>query len=658
MSGDDRPATGAAPAAHPPDGRWRDAEVRGAAYDMLSETVPAGSFDESPPVPTAVAEDGPSGGADALAGAGPLAVLRAGLRATPELRAGVGFTVALAVAQAAGKLAVPVLVQQVLDRGVLGDAGFRPAFVFPACAAAAVLVLVLYGVSRAAYLRLVRASEDSLLGLRVRAFAHIHRLPVAEQEEHRRGALVARVTSDIETLAQFFEQGAVAWVVDSLLILATIGVMAAYEWHLAAVVVVAFAPLVVLFRLLQRRQLAAQDDVRNAVGETLADVSETVGGAAVIRAYGLEDGTRARVRGAADRQYRAHMVGARYLALAFPLGDLFGTLALAGVAAVGVAYGPGWGLGVGEVVAVLFLVGLLLNPIGDLSEIMDQTQIALAGWRKVLGVLATPVDVVEPGPGVDLPGGALAVDVTGVEFSYREGPTVLQGIDAHLPAGRLVAVVGETGSGKTTFAGLLCRLADPVAGVVRVGGVDLRDVAPATRRRAIRLVPQDGFLFDTTVADNVRDGGLDATDDEVAAAFTELGLDRWVARLPRGLATPVGERGAGLSVGERQLVALARAQLGNPGLLVLDEATSAVDAETDRALTETLARLAAGRTLVAIAHRLATAEAADLVLVFDGGRIVEQGTHAELVGAGGTYARLYRSWLGNTRAAARDGDPG
>jgi putative ABC transport system ATP-binding protein len=240
--------------------------------------------------------------------------------------------------------------------------------------------------------------------------------------------------------------------------------------------------------------------------------------------------------------------------------------------------------------------------------------------------------------------------------------------------------VGETGSGKTTFAKLLCRLADPGTGTIRLGGFDLRTVAPGARRQAVRLVPQDGFLFDATIGDNVRvgrpehdrdrsDHSPDRSSDhapapgasrgehddaDVRAAFEALGLGWWLDELPLGLDTPVGERGGNLSVGERQLVALARAQLGDPGLLVLDEATSAVDAETERALTQALDRLSEGRTMVSIAHRLSTAEAADIVLVFADGRLVERGHHADLVAAGGTYASLYRSWLGNTRA---DGGP-
>jgi ABC-type multidrug transport system fused ATPase/permease subunit len=241
-----------------------------------------------------------------------------------------------------------------------------------------------------------------------------------------------------------------------------------------------------------------------------------------------------------------------------------------------------------------------------------------------------------------------------VRFAYRSGDEVLRGIDLDVAAGASVAVVGETGSGKTTIAKLLCRLADPSTGTVRIGGVDLRTVDPTARRAAIRMVPQDGFLFDTTLVENVRVGRADATDEEVRAAFDALGLGAWLDDLPGGLAAPVGERGSNLSVGERQLVALARAQLGDPGLLILDEATSSVDPETEQALTEALDRLSAGRTVISIAHRLSTAERADLVVVVDAGELVEQGTHTELVDAGGPYARLYESWLGNTRAPVAD----
>jgi ATP-binding cassette, subfamily B, bacterial len=535
-----------------------------AVVDILTDAAPPGSHDNERRHPDATDEE------DALRDAGAVAVLRRGLAVTPELKEGLILTAVLAVATALGKLAVPILIQQILDRGVLGDAGYRPVFVAVACAGAGVLTIGLYFVSRATFLRLVRAAEASLLGLRVRTFQHIHRLSLADHVDQRRGALVSRVTSDVETMAQFTEWGAVAWIVDSVLIVTTIGVMFIYSWQLALVAVGVFLPLMPALRALQRRQLAAYDEVRTAVGGTLSEVSELVTGAPVVLAYGLQRRTRRRLDHAIRTQYKAQMGAAKWFAVMFPLADLFGAMSLATVMAVGAIHGPAWGLGLGELIAFIFLVNLLLIPISELSEILDQTQTAIAGWRKILGVLATPVDVEEPTDGQTLPSGALAVDLVGVRFAYRTGDEVLRGIDLHIPPATSVAVVGETGSGKTTIAKLLCRLADPTHGRVLAGGVDLREVSPESRRSAIRMVPQDGFLFDTTLGDNVRVGRPEADDVEVRAAFTTLGLGEWLDDLPGGLDAEVGERGSNLSVGERQLVALARAQLGDPGLLILD----------------------------------------------------------------------------------------
>jgi putative ABC transport system ATP-binding protein len=226
---------------------------------------------------------------------------------------------------------------------------------------------------------------------------------------------------------------------------------------------------------------------------------------------------------------------------------------------------------------------------------------------------------------------------------------VVRDATARIDAGAHVAIVGQTGSGKTTFAKLLTRLADPFEGEIRIGGVPLPEIAPGSRRATIRMVPQDGFLFDLTVRENIRAGHEGATDDDIEVTVAELGLASWIASLPEGFDTRVGQRGESLSVGERQLVSLARARIGNPGVLILDEATSAVDPATERRISEALRRVSAGRTTVTIAHRLSTAEAADSILVFDEGRIVERGTHAELVEAGGVYTRLHESWLGNVR---------
>jgi putative ABC transport system ATP-binding protein len=266
-------------------------------------------------------------------------------------------------------------------------------------------------------------------------------------------------------------------------------------------------------------------------------------------------------------------------------------------------------------------------------------------------VLDTPADVADPGEaGRTLPRGPIDVRFEHVSFAYPGGPTVLADIDLALAPRSRVAVVGETGSGKTTFAKLLTRLMDPAAGRVLVDGVDLRELSFASLRARIVMVPQDGFLFEGSIADNVRFGRPSAGDDEVTLALTELGLLDWLDGLPHGLATDVGQRGEQLSAGERQLVALARAYLADPDLLVLDEATSAVDPATEVRLARALEGLTRGRTALTIAHRLSTAEAADEVLVFDAGQLVERGRHSELVDAGGVYSRLHASWAAQQRS--------
>ncbi|MDQ1520404.1 MAG: ATP-binding cassette, subfamily bacterial, partial [Actinomycetota bacterium] len=428
---------------------------RGAARDVVADAAPAQARDEfTERIYAAFDEDD-----DVTDSGGALHVLRRGLAASPELRRGIRATIVFAIVAAGGKLAVPILIQIILDRGVIGNAGYRPVFVPLACSLAALLTIGVLAISRVTYFRLVQAAEQALCGLRVRVFQHIHRLSMAEHTTTRRGVFVSRVTSDIETLARFVQWGAISWVVNGTLIVGTFVVMLVYSWQLTIVTLIAYAPVLPLFRMAQQRQLRAYDEERTRIGDMLAEFSETVTGAAVIRAYGLQPRARTRLRQRIDSAYRARLRAAKYFAAMFPLGDFFGAIALGGIVVTAAYYGPGWGLDVGKVVAFMFLVNLLLSPIGELSEILDQTQTAISGWRKVLAVLDVPLDVREPDHGKVLDHGALSVEVRHIDFAYRGGEPVLRDVDVDIRAGAHVAIVGETGSGKTTFAKLLCRLA-------------------------------------------------------------------------------------------------------------------------------------------------------------------------------------------------------
>ncbi len=580
---------------------------------------------------------------------GAFATLAHGVRLTPEFREGLGVTALLALLATAGRVVVPVAVQQTIDNGLSGpqaDLGLVRLAVGLALLAVVVTAVANYATN----VRLYRTTERGLSALRVRAFRRVHDLSVLHQAAERRGSLVSRVTSDVDTMSTFMQWGGLLIVVSAAqLTLATL-LMLFWSWQLTLVVYLCFLPLVLAVRVFQKRLQEAFGIVRTRIGAMLGAVAETVVGAPVIRAYAVQERTAERLDVAVEQTRVAQIRAQKIAAVTFSVGELVAALATAMVIVVGVLLGVAGDITVGRLVGFLFLVTLFVQPVQIATEVLNEAQNAVAGMRRVLGVLDTPTDVADPGEsGRPLPEGPIGVRFEQVSFAYPGGPDVLHGVDLELTARTRVAVVGETGSGKTTFAKLLTRLMDPTVGRVLLSGVPLEQVQFDSLRSRVVMVPQDGFLFDSTVADNVRFGAPHLSDDDLVDAFAALGLADWLDQLPDGVRTEVGERGESLSVGERQLVAIARAYVADPDLLVLDEATSAVDPATEVRLQRALDSLTRGRTTLAIAHRLSTAEAADEVLVVDAGVVVQRGPHRELVAVDGVYQRLHASWMSQSR---------
>ena len=580
-----------------------------------------------------------------------IGTIRRGLREAPVLASGLWLTFFLAAVGSAGRVVVPILIQQAIDRGIVGidGEGADIELVTRLAVGATVAVLVSGVAFRQASVRLGERSEQALYDLRERLIEHIHRLSMADHGEERRGGLVARVTSDIETLTQFFQWGGMSWMRNTAIMIIVAIAMVAYDPLLALVSFAVALPLAAVLRAVQKRLVVAHGEARERNGEMLGAVAEVVSGSATIRAYGAGEHMAGIVRTATDRKARQQVRAAWIGAFLFPSGEVFSVFTVSSVIVVGVVRGPGGGLTAGALVGFVFLTYRFLEPIAEFTEIIDQTQTAVAGLRRIITVLDMPIGPPATEHPVSLPAGSLDIAVDGVTFRYpRSEVDVLHSIDLAIPAGQQVAMVGATGSGKTTLGRLVVRFADPTEGSISIGGVDLCDVDPIELRRRMVVVSQEPFLFDDTLAANIGFSRPGATAVDIAHVIDDLGVSDWVESLDRGLETRVGERGEQLSAGERQLVALIRAGLADPDVLILDEATSSVDALTEVRIGRALERLAAGRTTIAIAHRLSTAARADRVLVLDDGLLVEDGHHLDLIDAGGVYSHLHAAWVSAT----------
>ncbi|MEX0795292.1 MAG: ABC transporter ATP-binding protein [Acidimicrobiia bacterium] len=588
---------------------------------------------------------------------GAMRTIRRGLSLSPELRKGLPGTIAIALVATAGRVIVPVVIQQIIDGGFSGER-VDMTFVIQMTVIALVAVLVTAGFTGWMHLRLAKVSETALSGLRIRAFRHIHDLSMLHQASEQRGVLVSRVTSDVDQISRFMQWGGLMLLTNGGQAFLALVVMLILSVQLGLVVLVLVPFIALMIKWFQSRLEIAYLTVREKVGRMLALLAETVVGAPVIRAYGVEERTRVQLEEAIEA-HRSSAVRAGGLSAAFSgAAEASSAVVVAAVVVAGTILAVNGTTTIGTVVAFLFLVQLFVQPVQMLGEAVNEAQTAVAGWRRVLDILDIAPDVADPGPdGVELPHQPIGARFDRVVFRYpRPGQSASQALaepalhetSVTIEPEQSVAIVGETGSGKTTFAKLLTRLMDPTEGSVSIAGNDLRNVRFASLRDRVVMVPQEGALFRGTIADNVRMGRPGATESELLATFDRLGLRDWLDELAEGLDTQVGERGSALSVGERQLVTLVRASIADPDLLVLDEATSAVDPATEVRISRTLNELTSGRTVVTIAHRISTAEKSDRILVFDEGRIVQDGTHAELVAEGGVYGRLFASWQRGT----------
>jgi len=538
-------------------------------------------------------------------------------------------------------LAPPFLSKYALDEGILANNTTKLVLIVIAFVLAGLLN---WGMSYAQTYLTGWVGERILADLRNRLFNHLQRLSLGFFERNRAGVIISRLTNDVEAIDQLVTDGVTSLVQNSLMLLGTAILLFVLDWRLALATLIVIPFMSVGTIIFRKRSARAYASVRERLGLVTATLAEDIAGMRIVQAFTREHRNIENFREVSEDYRDSNMETVILNGLYFPYVDLLSSIALAIVLGYGGHLYFQNAVTLGTLFAFMLYVQNFFDPVQQLSQLYGTFLSATAALDKIVDVLDQQPEVVDKPDAIELPRVEGRVRFEKVRFGYGKGPEVLHGLDLDVPAGTTVALVGHTGAGKSTIAKLLARFYDPQEGRITIDGHDLRDVTQASLRRQLGIVPQEGFLFAGTVSDNIAFGRPDAAPDEIVRAAQTIGAHDFILRLEDGYETELQERGTRLSLGQRQLVALARALLADPRILILDEATSSVDIGTERKIERALRTLLAGRTAFVIAHRLSTIRDADLIVVLEHGQIVEQGSHDELLRRQGLYTSLYGDW--------------